>query len=382
MSNVRRPRPCLALLAMAWLLLALSFPAEAGARAAERTPPYPRSAVIESIIWHWDTHKGAAPGSDLWPVTWGPDDHLYTAWGDGGGFGGTNSDGRVSMGFGRIEGPPESFKGVNINGGKDAENPASFPTRGKTGGILCVGDVLYARLNMQNGEWPNVDHALAWSEDLGKTWRTTPWVFPRGEGNFKPSRFLNFGKDYAGVPAHLKGYVYTYGFKQHKGGWGSDGSTYLARVPQDKMTERPAYEFWAGPDAEGAPRWSSEAAEVQSVFTDPRGATPGTVAYNPALKRFLLVSFHTGPGQLGVFDAPQPWGPWTTVAYEESWGKMGAAGSGLNCEFPQKWMSADGLTMWCVFSVYGNGAKQGVKAHDQFNLVKATLKLAANARRD
>ncbi len=46
--------------------------------------------------------------------TWGPDGHLYAAWGDGGGFGGTNSDARVSMGFARIEGPPESFLALNI----------------------------------------------------------------------------------------------------------------------------------------------------------------------------------------------------------------------------------------------------------------------------
>ena len=38
-------------------------------------------------------------------------------------------------------------------------------------------------------------------------------------------------------------------------------------------------------------------------------------------------------------------------------------------------MSADGFTLWCVFSVYGAGAKKGVKAHDCFNLVKATLTL-------
>jgi hypothetical protein len=32
------------------------------------------------------------------------------------------------------------------------------------------------------------------------------------------------------------------------------------------------------------------------------------------------------------------------------------------------------LTLWCVFSVYGDGAKQGINAHDRFNLVKVTLK--------
>jgi len=45
--------------------------------------------------------------------------------------------------------------------------------------------------------------------------------------------------------------------------------------------------------------------------------------------------------------------------------------------FPQKWISADGLTLWSVFSVYGQGGKQGINAHDKFNLVKATMARAA-----
>ena len=48
-------------------------------------------------------------------------------------------------------------------------------------------------------------------------------------------------------------------------------------------------------------------------------------------------------------------------------------GHGLNCDFPQKWMSDDGRTMRCVFSVYGAGAQTGIQAHDKFNLVKVSL---------
>src|SRR5262249_11620737 len=64
--------------------------------------PYPHSPAIKSITWHWNTLRAAAPGSDLWPVTWAVDDSLYVAWGDGGGFGGTDRDGRVALGFGKI----------------------------------------------------------------------------------------------------------------------------------------------------------------------------------------------------------------------------------------------------------------------------------------
>jgi hypothetical protein len=61
----------------------------------------------------------------------------------------------------------------------------------------------------------------------------------------------------------------------------------------------------------------------------------------------------------------------------ENWARMGAEGEGLTCGFPPKWMSADGLTLWSVFSVYGEGGKKGVNAHDRFNMVKATLKPAS-----
>jgi hypothetical protein len=61
------------------------------------------------------------------------------------------------------------------------------------------------------------------------------------------------------------------------------------------------------------------------------------------------------------------------MGYYDDWGNMGRAGEGLGCEFPSKWMSPDGLTLWTVFAVYGDGAKLGINAHDRFNLVKATL---------
>lgn len=342
-------------------------------RALADDPPYPPSPVIAGITWHWETHRTAAPGSDLWPVTWGPDGHIYTAWGDGGGFGGTNSDARASMGFARIEGPPEKYRAVNINGGKNAANPATFPKKGKTGGILFVDGTLYARLNLQDGPWPDVSHSLAWSEDHGATWQQTSWVFPKGVGNFKPARFLNFGKDYSGVPKEHSGYVYIYGFKQSSQNAGHN--IYLSRVPKEKMKVRETYEFFSGLNP-GRPVWSRDVADVAPVFTDSRGVIPTTGAvYHPVLKRYLLTSFRAQPGQLGIFDAPQPWGPWTTVAYYDTWGEMGPEGHGLNCDFPRKWMSSDGRTMWCVFSVCGDGAKKGINAHDRFNLVKVRLAL-------
>lgn len=337
------------------------------------TPPYPHSTLIRDITWHWETYTNAALGSDLWPVTWGPDDNLYTAWGDGGGFGGGDHDGRVAMGFGRIEGMPGNWRGFNVNGGKNPEHPSAYPRKGKTGCLVCVNGVLYASVNLQDGVWPNVNHVLAWSTNLGATWQQAPWLFPRGAGSFQPYVFLNFGKDYSGVPAALAGYVYLYGMK-HTRATNDDGPVLLARVATNQITDRAAYEFFQGPGVGAQPAWTSNVVLASPVFVDTNYGGICSVVYSPMLKRYLGASFG-GPGQLGVFDAPNPWGPWTTVCYLEDFGRMGADGEGLVCTFPQKWMSADGLTLWTVFSCYGGSAKSGIYGHDRFNLVKATLQL-------
>ncbi|MBV9126429.1 MAG: DUF4185 domain-containing protein [Planctomycetes bacterium] len=249
-------------------------------------------------------------------------------------------------------------------------HPASFAGHGKTGGVLAVGHRLYAWLNLQNGRWPDVDQALIWSDDGAATWKRSRWVFSRGRGRFKPATFLNFGKGFTGIPGEHRGHVYFYGQRQ-----GETENTYLGRVPQDQLEDRRAYEFLSGFDGDKL-QWSSDSGKAYPVFADARGTGDLTgVVYAPGLKRYLLSNFHKGPGQLGLFDGLNPWGPWTTVAYEEHWGGMRVDGEGLTCSFPQKWMSADGRTLWCIFSVYGPGARQGINAHDRLNVVKATLHL-------
>src|SRR5579859_4847858 len=114
-----------------------------------QTAPYPHSSFFQNITWHWETLTNAAEGSDLWPVAWGSDDQLYAAWGDGGWFGGSDSNGRVALGFARIEGSPEQWRGFNVNGGKEPEHPASFARKGKSTGIVMVDGVLYATVNLE-----------------------------------------------------------------------------------------------------------------------------------------------------------------------------------------------------------------------------------------
>jgi hypothetical protein len=330
--------------------------------------PYPTSEIIAGITWDWDTLSQAAIGSDLWPVTWADDGNLYALWGDGGGFGGDNRIGRVAMGVTRIEGPPESYRGVNVNSGTGAEIATSFQGNGKSIGILSLGGKLYSWVNMENRDAP--DHKLAWSDDYGATWEFSEWSFD--SEIFTPATFLNFGKDYSGSRDN---YVYIYGGK-----WGTPSrEVYLLRVLPRDIEDRSLYQYYSGLDQNGHAIWGDFQSK-QSVFYDPNstetnGGTKAQVMYNPGIGRYILTIWHGGPGSLGVFEGPEPWGPWYTVSYLDNFGGMTSSGEGLSSNFPTKWISQDGLTMWNVFSLYGDGAKEGINRHDRFNLVRVRLAL-------
>jgi hypothetical protein len=74
-----------------------------------------------------------------------------------------------------------------------------------------------------------------------------------------------------------------------------------------------------------------------------------SVTYNPGLRRYLLTADHTQAfaGNLGIFEAPEPWGPWKTVAYFSNWN--GFKGT-ISYYFSPKWFSPDGLEFTLVFT--------------------------------
>ena len=51
-------------------------------------------------------------------------------------------------------------------------------------------------------------------------------------------------------------------------------------------------------------------------------------------------------GGFAIYDAPEPWGPWTTAFFTEKWD----VGPGEHGDFTSKWMSTDGQTVHLVFS--------------------------------
>jgi len=343
-------------------------------------------------VLDWSTHQRHAQGSDNFQLTWADDDHQYGWWGDGGGFGGTNTDGRVSLGFARIEGDGNNYRGYNVWGGKNAENPEKF--NGKSWGTICVKGVLYSWIvpDVPDTGGPR-DHyryiELAKSTDCGATWAKADWRWT-GEDNLIIPTFLNFGKNNAGARDE---FVYSYfirpqypGVRERGGdGYGLNvhkpGALFLARVHQGRIFEsRDAYEWFTGMDGD-APTWGT-LKEKQPVFENPDGTGWClSASYNPGLGRYLLATEHTKShaGIMGLFDAPEPWGPWTTVEYWTADNRFGAQRPGSDLDwrdnlfffsFAPKWWSEDGREFTLVFTGGGSG-----RDNDSFNAMRGRFSL-------
>lgn len=316
--------------------------------------PYPPSRVITKIEWApKETIVRRAKGSDNWPMTWGDDDHLYTAYGDGNGFEPFVPE-KLGLGLARVEGTPEKFAGFNIRSAT-AENRGQGKDGKKASGMLMVNGVLYMLVrNAGNAQ-------LAWSKDRGQTWEFADWKFTTG---FGCPTFLNFGRDYAGA---RDDFVYVYSHDSDSAYQPADRMV-LARVPKSKITQRAAYEFFKSLDASGQPVWTKDVAGRGAVFAHAGRCYRSGITYDAGLKRYLWVQIIPGTegkktdtrfeGGFGVYDAPEPWGPWTTTYFTEKWD----VGPGESASFPTKWMSADGKTLHLVFS-----------GDDSFSVRKATL---------
>jgi hypothetical protein len=316
-------------------------PARGKAAAAPAQPPYPPSPVIKAITW---APAGSiirqAAGSDNWPMTWADDDALYGAYGDGQGFK-PFVPRKLSMGVVKVVGTPPNIQGTNVRGA-GAEFVGDGRSAPKSSGMLLVDGVLYLLTR-------NVDNAqVGWSSDHGANWTWADWKFTT---SFGCPTFLNFGKNYAGA---RDDFVYVYSLDGESAYIAVDQMV-LARVPKNRIREKAAYEFLKNVDAAGKATWTAEIQQRGAVFKFPGQCYRTGISYNAALKRYLwcqILPASTNPqgprfqGGFGIYDAPEPWGPWTTAFYEPTWD----VGPGDMSNFPTKWMSADGRTMQLVFS--------------------------------
>ena len=303
-------------------------------------PPYPGSDLIKGVQFEPPSAIiRSAKGSDNWPATWGDDDHLYTAYGDGTGFE-PGSKIKLSLGIARVTGSPPGIAGTNIDspGGERVGEGRHGP---KASGMLMVDGVLY--MWMRNANFDGAHSQLGWSSDHGKSWQWSTWKFTE---SFGCPTFLNFGRNYSGA---RDDFVYVYSHDDPDAYQPADRMV-LARVPRKELKNQRAYEFFAGLDRSARPLWTEELRGRQAVFANPAQCYRSGISFNPGLKRYLWCQIIGGDarfrGGFGIYESPEPWGPWKTVFYTREWD----VGPGETASFPTKWMSADGRVCYLLFS--------------------------------
>lgn len=143
--------------------------------------------------------------------------------------------------------------------------------------------------------------------------------------------------------------------------WITADQVYLARVTPSPETinDLKAYEFFAGHDASGKPRWTSEFADIQPLLEWNNHMGCVTATWVPGLKKYLMCVTDGWPTVAKmdsyILEADHITGPWRIVSYLKDFGEQAYF---LN--FPSKFLSDDGHTMWLCYSANFSSGWNGV----------------------
>ena len=369
----------------------------------EGTPPYPPSPYITQLDLDWSNYRRDALGGDNWPTTWAADGNVYTSWGDGGGFGPNAAENAyVAIGIARLTGSsPATVAGRNLIGGLDPAIADCVPplgdrvegnqgrpcskkgVRAKTMGMLALGDQTYMFFTPGSSGLNYAEARLrAWTIGTN-SWRRAGWAFTKDDAYplIDPA-LLQAGKGYADITDYVYAYAPRYApvdptkLSIQRGSGG--GQLALLRAPKGTdLLSRASWQFFAGRDASGRPRWTGNQAAAKPAFVNPDGVGWAVSAtYVKALGRYLLLSEHKASfaGYLGLFEAPGPAGPWRTVAYFRlPVARVGLAPTQYLYNFLAGSFSADGERFTLVFT--GQRTPQ-----DSINLVSGSLTVNRTAR--
>jgi len=203
---------------------------------------------------------------------------------------------------------------------------------------------------------------LAYSEDYGVSWTEVPGSPWKADSPFRVLMFFNMGRAYEWAQDDN---IYALGIGW-EAGWttepthhgrpdAEDKTVYLARVARSSVLDYDAWEYLSGYDEGGAPIWSDSQADAV-VLPELETQETGSPIYHPWTDRYLFLT--AGPGAL--WQAPEPWGPWSKVSdlfHEASDGTW--ASEGYLPSIITRGVGEDYLT----FAISGNVAGYYLRIH-------------------
>ena len=349
-----------------------------------RDCPFPRSDQFRGLTF--TGRRARYQNADTWYPSWAADGNLYSPWTDGKVNGlGCDSNGiknplKAATGHATILGDsPGELKIVNE--GTFAGDPRPYGGRYPCGSLVHNGVWYYGTYCLADTDDGNPGAGLNWdvlgpfvgfrhSRDYGKTWTDTQHtpakpLFAEPESRLGPLKvgaphFVDFGRNMEHSPdgkAYLVGHGATATDRPANLSWITGDQIYLLRVEPGpgRMDDPGAYEFFAGHDERGRPKWARGAARARPLVEWNNRMGCVTATWNPGLKKFLMCvtdggntisRFHTY-----ILEADVVTGPWRIACYLENFGEQG-----YFVNVPSKFIAGDGRTFWLLYSAnFTNG---------------------------
>ena len=295
---------------------------------------------------------GGNNGADIWAGDWLSDGDFYSSWGDGKGFNSTLQD-RRSWGFAKVV-------GSNVTNLTGNEVLANGNVNGKSHSVVGISDILYTVIQAQSpeGDWTqgwclrSEDFGVTWLDVTGTPWNSgTPFFFNESDG-ITCQAFVNYGQNYAGGGAYL------YALDYRKGP--TRAPIYCFRVPVAQIQNRSAWECYTGTG------WSTNFSNKATVLDTGTLGWGLSIQHHPWTSSYLMTLRSGTNSNLQVWQAPEPWGPWTQI---QNIGSYIDNNEKFTYHFPAKWTSGDGKTIQMIFS----GVNGGGKIYDALNFAEVTL---------
>ncbi|SRR5581483_1011305 len=314
-----------------------------------------QSDYIKGIEWCSDRIPYPDPDikGDTFPMTWADDGEIYTSAGDP-----NWGESKSGLDIEKFSGGPTDYKITKVHPMNDylgwgGDGP-------KPSGMICVDGILYfAFQNMLRTRKPpfslasqhGSDAQIVYSTNKGHFWVptlaniATP-MFPGHK--FGGPTFINFGQNNANA---RDDYIYAVSTDQ----WDNGSNLRLGRVPKDGIMRREAWEWVCAFTVSGDAAWHYDLNEAIPILSLYRFVGLPEMIYLASIQRYLLLTwrlhedFSPEDGtDLLVFEAPEPWGPFSLVHFEEYW--EGKEFNPYCPRVPLKWIEPDGVTGWLQFS--------------------------------
>ena len=376
--------------------------------------PFQKSATLTGVFFT-GRHSDYRCGDTFYPC-WAGDGNLYSPWTDGKTDGvvcGSGGGARARTGHAVMIGDdPLTLEIHNTSPPKPA---SALPYQGRYPagslvyngiwyyGTYCLGPAGRYKHNGFDWNWPNLGPLPGFqiSRDYGKTWEPSPHtpekpLFPEPRKFLGPVKmgaphFVDFGKNMVHSPDG-KAYLLGMGAEENdpkprpcikpgKPGevfqpaegcpgdfahanlsWISADQIYLARVKPSPETinDLKAWEFFAGHDSAGKPIWTNNFEKIKPLIEWNNHMGCVTATYVPGLKKYLMCVTDGWPTVAKmtsyILEADAVTGPWRMVSYMKDFGEQGYF---LN--FPSKFISPDGRTLWLCYSANFSSGWNDVK---------------------